>query len=652
MQLALHRVRCLISPACYLDLEVAHGKGAGHLVTELPAGIIEAEEEALQEVGAGPALWLSDEDLDLFEPLRLRENTDYYIDAHLPIALAEAKAKAAESEMWPFGEKLRGAFKRDPVRRWRQHGDGTTTITGLLRAKNAAGILDLSISQYGTLRCDVFSSKLDYATEFRLLLTSLATKAIDLCLQYDAPTSVLLASSYDSPGSDFAALFYLRSIFDRGEITEAIDLILDRPHSRLLSSTANDQSGTHDAIDLPALAAELAGGQLLRGGPLKNLFRGHTPTLLPCRELTETQDTDENRFVKYFLEELLRLLYDLRDRFVARGGVSAVREIARWTADCEELVGRREWREIGPFRKFPANSQVLQYRAGYRDILRIDQLLKAGLQIRWQRSEEIADGFDGDVRPLPELYEYWCFFVLYETLAKMAVHVDKHGSNVVEHSESGLRLRLRRGFRSRISFLLRQEEAKKLKVDLFYNKRFVPLPKGSGWHGSYTARFTPDYSMRISVEVDTSVTVHWLHFDAKYRAESTDLDPLTEKRDSNYVDNITGEYDLETSLISSRLDLFKMHTYRDGILGSRGAYVLYPGDRGHVSVVGKDRNVFVRRPGTSFNSTVSSAWPSVGSFALRPEFEERQQAALMSFLDGLFTGMFESSKYNEESGPE
>jgi predicted component of viral defense system (DUF524 family) len=43
----------------------------------------------------------------------------------------------------------------------------------------------------------------------------------------------------------------------------------------------------------------------------------------------------------------------------------------------------------------------------------------------------------------------------------------------------------------------------------------------------------------------------------------------------------------EISRIHRREDLFKMHTYRDGILSTRGAYILFPGDGAGVRLEGK-----------------------------------------------------------------
>jgi predicted component of viral defense system (DUF524 family) len=146
-----------------------------------------------------------------------------------------------------------------------------------------------------------------------------------------------------------------------------------------------------------------------RGGPLARLFRGYTPRELAVTERFETVDTLENRYVKYFLEECLLVTQRLVQKLDARKKPAAVREARGWAAQIEEMLGHRHWSDVGMLRQFPSNSQVLQKRRGYRDILKFDLSLRLGLELSWKRGDDFADGLLGDVRPVNEIYEYWCF---------------------------------------------------------------------------------------------------------------------------------------------------------------------------------------------------------------------------------------------------
>src|SRR5690606_31350772 len=84
-------------------------------------------------------------------------------------------------------------------------------------------------------------------------------------------------------------------------------------------------------------------------------------------------------------------------------------------------------------------------------------------------------------------------------------------------SSDGLRIQLKRGLQSESRFEFQRDGYDPIQVSLFYNRRFKrPGSRMETWTGSYTASFDPDYSVAISQK---SGTTHWLHFDAKYRAD-------------------------------------------------------------------------------------------------------------------------------------
>lgn len=79
-----------------------------------------------------------------------------------------------------------------------------------------------------------------------------------------------------------------------------------------------------------------------------------------------------------------------------------------------------------------------------------------------------------------------------------------------------------------------------------------------------------------------------MHFDAKYRSEGQVLayyeniaqKQLSDNDQENQIENEveTRDLDEETRRKFKYGDLYKMHTYKDAILKTEGAYVLYPGD--------------------------------------------------------------------------
>src|SRR5262249_10110407 len=157
-----------------------------------------------------------------------------------------------------------------------------------------------------------------------------------------------------------------------------------------------------------------------------------------------------------------------------------------------------------------------------------------------------------------------------------------------------------------------------LSIRLFYNRDF-PYGKEldwGDWSGSYSTLFHPD----ITIAVIWKGKPHWFHFDAKYRLDvKTWKESLSAGEESREEEKQT-----EAVGIYKNADLYKMHTYRDAILGSRGSYILYPGKQLGADAV----DVYVRH---SWATIPASQMPGVGAFALCPGYVNDQIGNLKQF---------------------
>jgi predicted component of viral defense system (DUF524 family) len=270
------------------------------------------------------------------------------------------------------------------------------------------------------------------------------------------------------------------------------------------------------------------------------------------------------------------------------------------------------------------------------------------LELPWKRAEYLADGLIGDIRPISELYEYWCFFKLRRTLSELAQAELPQDGSLISFKDGGLEIKLLKGQRSRVSFLYRQDPGRSMTLNLFYNRRFSrPTRELATWHGSYTAKFDPDYSVEIIVNEGTGIQRHWLHFDAKYRLENLDVPDLEQNADESEEEHAS-DYEMELTRVHRQDDLFKMHTYRDGILSSRGAYILFPGDGVGSRTEGKAANLFVRHP-SAFGGSPAYSFPSVGAFDLCPGRDSAQIVVLKDFIKGVLDGLYVGTSYQEET---
>jgi hypothetical protein len=143
--------------------------------------------------------------------------------------------------------------------------------------------------------------------------------------------------------------------------------------------------------------------------------------------------------------------------------------------------------------------------------------------------------------------------------------------------------------------------------------------------------------------------MHWLHFDAKYRLERQQAEEMFEsdEDDGGTAGEGTTDYEVELVRVHKQDDLFKMHTYRDGILSTRGAYVLFPGDGIGGKTVNPSPNFFVRHP-SAISGNSAQLVPSVGAFPLTPEGTGEQVDAIRELLRLTLEAISTGAPYAEE----
>lgn len=322
----------------------------------------------------------------------------------------------------------------------------------------------------------------------------------------------------------------------------------------------------------------------------KNM-KNYVPNQVNQSYYEEIVDNPENRFVKYFLE----LLDDFIDEmvfYVENKPIEgyAADKIHEFQYTVHEYLLDGWLDDVGELKFFPSNSQVLQKKAGYRDVLRFFMILELSFFISWDEVEEQIKGYQ---RKLYDLYEYWCYVNLFKILSHMA-NVEPDYDKIFDKSRvKEWSVKFKRGERSRQQFKVLLD-GEVFDLELLYNRSFGRV---EGQNRSYSLKLRPDYTIRIK----KGLNLHLLHFDAKYRSDLI-LD------DNNDVNKCEED---EKKRIYKYADVYKMHTYKDAIVGSLGAYVLYPGD---------EPKIFEENP--------PNIIPSVGAFPLTPggnKFEEEEK---------------------------
>jgi uncharacterized protein len=217
--------------------------------------------------------------------------------------------------------------------------------------------------------------------------------------------------------------------------------------------------------------------------------------------------------------------------------------------------------------------------------------------LSWQSS---VDTFDAGQRDVATLYEYWAFFQLAQAVATL-VGQTFDLDPLVRMTEDGLNIGLRMGTATVLSGET-VRHGRRLALELWFNRTYR---RGSGPAESWTRPMRPDYSLHIGPGLGELAAFEpiVLHFDAKYRVDfaSELFGANAEVVDSTQVEQAGSQGHRGGAL---RADLLKMHSYRDAIRRSAGAYVLYPGGDEELSAA----------PFSQYRELL----PGLGAFVLRP----------------------------------
>lgn len=331
------------------------------------------------------------------------------------------------------------------------------------------------------------------------------------------------------------------------------------------------------------------------------------PTKIKVNSKTETVDTFENRFVKHALISFQSLCNDFKEK--AKGNNRLKSEAVLLIDKLEHYLGHSIFKEISDLTTLPLNSPVLQRKEGYRELLRVWLMLDLAAKVVWRGGEDV---YSGNKRDVAVLYEYWLFFKLLDLVKEVFKIEPENIENLIKPTDDGLGLQLRQGQYLPLKGVY-SSQTRKLNVEFSYNKTFSgqkAYPDG----GSWTHSLRPDYTLSIwpyGITAETAereeLIVH-LHFDAKYKVEKL-VEILGDDTSLNQ------EKTEQKKGIYKRADLLKMHTYKDAIRRTAGAYVLYPGTEGQYIKFG-------------FHELI----PGLGAFAIRPSKTDDGSKQLKDFL--------------------
>ena len=470
-------------------------------------------------------------------------------------------------------------------------------LAGFINYKNEIGRSEIQIiykvdKETKTFRFsfEVLSTKLDYHEHWCAIVEDIEREYRMLSLDYMRRT--FHGFSPDQNGEHPDIVWW--SVFEgeQQKFIKACKSIIDRPRHRLHG----------EEVYLRA--------DKLKQTPhnIENRLAEHRKEpayLYRVEEHILSNDTQENRFLKFALYQISKRYKDLRQRIEAVKTASDTMKAAMHATSesLKRLQHHPFFRTIGRFKGINQESMVLQKATGYSQVYRTWNLLR--------RAYSLNDGlYRLQTKDIATLYEIWCFIEV-SHIVKEQLHLE---NEEVEHRNrmemNGIfSWELGKGEHSRILF---RKDGVEL-AELVYNPKNADKENNNvGMKGLVvpTVPQKPDIVLQLTKnDLQQGMKMTYL-FDAKYRIDGKDKGVDVPPEDA----------------------INQMHRYRDAIYYKDydanalkkeviGGYIIFPGD-------GEPNYVAVSK----FYKTIKEV--NIGAFPLRPKDVENRKL-LENFIDEL-----------------
>lgn len=470
-------------------------------------------------------------------------------------------------------------------------------LAGFINYKNEIGRSETQIiykvdKETRTFRFgfEVLSTKLDYHEHWRAIVEDIEREYRMLSLDYMRRT--FHGFSPDKNGEHPDIVWW--SVFEgeQQKFIKACKSIIDRPRHRLHG----------EEVYLRA--------DKLKQTPhnIENRLAEHRKEpayLYRVEQHILSNDTQENRFLKFALHQISKRYEDLRQRIEAVKTASGTMKAAMLATSetLKRLQHHPFFRTIGRFKGINQESMVLQKATGYSQVYRTWNLLG--------KAYSLNDGlYRLQTKDIATLYEIWCFIEV-SHIVKEQLHLENED---VEHRNrmemNGIfSWELGKGEHSRILF---RKDGVEL-AELVYNPKNADKENDSVGMKDLvvpTVPQKPDIVLQLTKnDLQQGMKMTYL-FDAKYRIDGKDKNVDVPPEDA----------------------INQMRRYRDAIYYKDydanalkkeviGGYILFPGD-------GEPNDVAMSK----FYKTIKEV--NIGAIPLRPKDVENRKL-LENFIDEL-----------------
>ena len=488
-----------------------------------------------------------------------------------------------------FGSELQGDNERFTFRRH--------ILAGFLNYGNEIGKSEIHLiyeTKEGTKRFtfsfEVLSTKLNYHEHWRSIIEDIEAEYRMLSLDYMRRT--FHGFSPDQSGETPEIVWWSVFASEQEKFIRACKSIIERPRHRL-----HGQETYRRADQLKVVPREI---ENTLGEHRKE--NGH---LYRVEEQIQTNDTQENRFLKFALSQITSKYDVLKRRVENLNNVSEVKkeEMRNTLSTLQHLQRNPFFRTVGRYKGMSQESMVLHKATGYSQVYHTWNLLRRGYSL-----------YDGlyrlQTKDIATLYEIWCFIEV-SHIVKEKLHLSDTDVDHRNRMEMNgvFTWELGKGEHSRILFKKDNVEL----AELVYNPKNTDRENADMGMKDLVVRTVPqkpDIVLQLTKnDLQQGMKMTYL-FDAKYRIADR----------QNGVDAPPDDA------------INQMHRYRDAIYYNDydgqslkkeviGGYILFPGD-------GEKADVEVSR----FYKSISEV--NIGAFPLRPK-DRHNRLLLEQFIKQL-----------------
>ena len=506
------------------------------------------------------------------------DNTEYpiWVDFNKEVSYAQ------------FGSMLQSDNERFTFRK--------QTLAGFINYGNDIGKSELNLiykigkdTKRFMLGYEVLSTKLNYHEHWRKIIEDIEQEYRMLSLDYMKRT--FHGFTPDTMGETPELIWWSVFAGEQQKFIKACKNIIERPRHRLQGYEVYLR-----ADKLKRVPANIENELAEHRREQAHLYR--------VEEQIQSNDTQENRFLKYALGQITEKYQSLKERIVSINGLADEKkmELAEIQATLKHLQRNPFFRTVGRFKGLNQESLVLQRATGYSQIYRTWNLLR--------RAYSLNDGiYRLQSKDIATLYEIWCFIEVSHIVKELlGIDVDVDHRNRMEMNGI-FTWELGKGEHSRILFKKDDVEL----AELVYNPKHTDKENDNISMENLvvpTVAQKPDIVLQLTKHDQQKDMKMTYLFDAKYRIE----------------ENVNGVDTPPEDAIN------QMHRYRDAIYYKEhssnelkkeviGGYILFPGD-------GQKADVEVSK----FYKTIGEV--NIGAFPLRPKDVENREL-LVQFIESL-----------------